>query len=673
MASESPGIVPDFAYNVNRDGYLERRGTMCYKKNFCQFLAVLHFVSIALNSQFNSATAKENHGPGDNRAAVSRCVGRLSAAVQKAYADAGLSQEDVAALFKEMRQAGPPPELIGKWKTYEKVRNKLRPLHQPAIEELAKLGPGAVGILLRTESRTLSLARLGDVFVEAVVRMGSPAVPTLVDELSSAEVMPRLHAATALGRIGDPAAVGALIRSLSDPDKRVITAAVSSLGSLKDKQAAEPLLELWYKEETIDRPLIASALGQMGDKRAAKPIRDALEALVREGEKGNWGNGWAISVYAQALGSLRDQEAIPTLKKMLQAPPQKTKTGELKYLIAGVAFDALRQLGVKVEGDKGDYRIIEIAPQETAPRPGEIEAGRPDAPKVIHVDANAQGANDGSSWGDAYKHLQDALAAARTGDEIRAAGFGLSCTVGCGTEGNEAAEHTVEVDLSFRGLTSDLYNIEVRDSNSLELLNSYTKHPVNGEITIKERNKGKLLFRVDSLRALENAICRALMVKYTGSIEQLHEFANIFTLKGQIELALYEHEKIIERFPHDLSITPGCYIGKAMLYMRAGLYDQAFAACDELAAAYAGDNNFHAEMPMSFWSTIAAHGARGEIHEYRKDWELAVQEYKKQLAFVRGSLRTETGDWAKAEKIVQLDEIISERIKSLEKKTEKPK
>jgi tetratricopeptide (TPR) repeat protein len=196
---------------------------------------------------------------------------------------------------------------------------------------------------------------------------------------------------------------------------------------------------------------------------------------------------------------------------------------------------------------------------------------------------------------------------------------------------------------------------------------------VNGEITIKERNKGKLLFRVDSLRALENAICRALMVKYTGSIEQLHEFANIFTLKGQIELALYEHEKIIERFPHDLSITPGCYIGKAMLYMRAGLYDQAFAACDELAAAYAGDNNFHAEMPMSFWSTIAAHGARGEIHEYRKDWELAVQEYKKQLAFVRGSLRTETGDWAKAEKIVQLDEIISERIKSLEKKTEKPK
>jgi len=38
------------------------------------------------------------------------------------------------------------------------------------------------------------------------------------------------------------------------------------------------------------------------------------------------------------------------------------------------------------------------------------------------VDADANGANDGSSWADAYKYLQDALAAADTkilsGDEL---------------------------------------------------------------------------------------------------------------------------------------------------------------------------------------------------------------------------------------------------------------
>ncbi|MHC4362287.1 MAG: hypothetical protein ACYSTZ_05625, partial [Planctomycetota bacterium] len=38
--------------------------------------------------------------------------------------------------------------------------------------------------------------------------------------------------------------------------------------------------------------------------------------------------------------------------------------------------------------------------------------------ETIYVDADANGANDGSSWGDAYKYVQDALAAAQYGDEI---------------------------------------------------------------------------------------------------------------------------------------------------------------------------------------------------------------------------------------------------------------
>ncbi len=37
---------------------------------------------------------------------------------------------------------------------------------------------------------------------------------------------------------------------------------------------------------------------------------------------------------------------------------------------------------------------------------------------AIHVDADAAGANDGSSWGDAHADLQSALAAASSGDEI---------------------------------------------------------------------------------------------------------------------------------------------------------------------------------------------------------------------------------------------------------------
>jgi len=41
--------------------------------------------------------------------------------------------------------------------------------------------------------------------------------------------------------------------------------------------------------------------------------------------------------------------------------------------------------------------------------------------QVIYVDSRAGGTNDGSSWVNAYKYLQDALASASSGDEIRAA------------------------------------------------------------------------------------------------------------------------------------------------------------------------------------------------------------------------------------------------------------
>ncbi|MHC4501629.1 MAG: right-handed parallel beta-helix repeat-containing protein, partial [Planctomycetota bacterium] len=40
---------------------------------------------------------------------------------------------------------------------------------------------------------------------------------------------------------------------------------------------------------------------------------------------------------------------------------------------------------------------------------------------IVYVDADANGTNDGSSWVDAYNYLQDALAAATYGDQIRVA------------------------------------------------------------------------------------------------------------------------------------------------------------------------------------------------------------------------------------------------------------
>jgi len=41
--------------------------------------------------------------------------------------------------------------------------------------------------------------------------------------------------------------------------------------------------------------------------------------------------------------------------------------------------------------------------------------------KIIYVDDDANGVNDGFSWADAFNYLQDALAASQSGDEIRVA------------------------------------------------------------------------------------------------------------------------------------------------------------------------------------------------------------------------------------------------------------
>lgn len=41
--------------------------------------------------------------------------------------------------------------------------------------------------------------------------------------------------------------------------------------------------------------------------------------------------------------------------------------------------------------------------------------------RIIYVDADANGINDGSSWANAYKYLQDALRDAAAGDDVRLA------------------------------------------------------------------------------------------------------------------------------------------------------------------------------------------------------------------------------------------------------------
>ncbi|MHC4621370.1 MAG: right-handed parallel beta-helix repeat-containing protein, partial [Planctomycetota bacterium] len=78
-----------------------------------------------------------------------------------------------------------------------------------------------------------------------------------------------------------------------------------------------------------------------------------------------------------------------------------------------------------------DFLVVEIAARENIfndTSDPELDGHYADAVcaticsrPVIYVDTDANGANDGSSWADAFNYLQDGLAAAKYGDEIRVA------------------------------------------------------------------------------------------------------------------------------------------------------------------------------------------------------------------------------------------------------------
>jgi HEAT repeat protein len=73
----------------------------------------------------------------------------------------------------------------------------------------------------------------------------------------------RWKAAEVLGRMGDPAAVEALIDTLWDDDSRVRLKAAWALGQIGDQRALRPLQRLYRMENEGAREIIAEALEEI--------------------------------------------------------------------------------------------------------------------------------------------------------------------------------------------------------------------------------------------------------------------------------------------------------------------------------------------------------------------------------------------------------------------------
>lgn len=151
-------------------------------------------------------------------------------------------------------------------------------VREAAVEAVAEVGTPAVEMLVRYirdwESRKYVIRTLGKINDERVL-------DPLISYLKSDEF--KDDATRALVDLGTPA-VPKLIEALSSQDDFVKKQAILALGDIKDSQAVDPLIALLQDEDWLVRLTAAASLEKIGDLRgraAIKPLMKDPDMVVR--------------------------------------------------------------------------------------------------------------------------------------------------------------------------------------------------------------------------------------------------------------------------------------------------------------------------------------------------------------------------------------------------------
>ena len=201
---------------------------------------------------------------------------------------------------------------IGKWQQAQQRLHELMeqdeqalsaPVHTNLLALLKQLVmSNTLLYLLRVITHPMPIVRASA--AEALGTLGNPAaLPALLTALSDENETVRRAAAAALDTLGDPDALPALITALSDENETVRRAAASALDTLGDPAALPALITALSDENETVRRAAASALGTLGNPVALPAI---IIALSDDVQTVRWS---AIS----ALGRLGEIAAIPTL------------------------------------------------------------------------------------------------------------------------------------------------------------------------------------------------------------------------------------------------------------------------------------------------------------------------------------------------------------------------
>jgi HEAT repeat protein len=165
----------------------------------------------------------------------------------------------------------------------------------------------------------------------------------------------RRSLALALGRLGDPVAVPALIQALEDPDAETVLYGVWALGAIGDPRAVEAVASRLRHEDPGVRKMATFALGQIGDPRAIPSLQVALQDATPD-------VGWNAAV---ALARLGDATALPVLLPLLEKEP--ATAGLTSSQIEELRLNALRALK-GLRDDRIRSVVARVATSDASPR-----------------------------------------------------------------------------------------------------------------------------------------------------------------------------------------------------------------------------------------------------------------------------------------------------------------
>jgi HEAT repeat protein len=144
--------------------------------------------------------------------------------------------------------------------------------------------------------------------IDALVDIGSPALPDLRRAFSSRQEYTRAHAVTVLGRMHDKVSATAILNRLHDSSQYVRVHAVVALGRIQERRATAEIIPLLSSRDSSLQSAAIEALGWMGDPTGVEPLIRLVGKI----------DAWD-STLAEALGRTKDPRVVTPLLKWVRS------------------------------------------------------------------------------------------------------------------------------------------------------------------------------------------------------------------------------------------------------------------------------------------------------------------------------------------------------------------